>query len=193
MSHARTTKKNKGFTSGLTSSLSTSTRAMRGAMADDYWETTFQECIRQIGHTVVVLDQLPLAVPTALTRIWCIWEMYSAIIGAVRGNKLSVALAMLLQPTQTDIPRPRGAGGSHQQHFVCEHGRRQSFGGIRSDQDQHPGGRSTPGGHGTIDATVRATSRLGAFLDAPRLWRRARRRGQASRRADRFGDWAECV
>ena len=136
--------------------------AMRGEMADDYWETTFQECIRQIGHTVVVLDQLPLAVPTALTRIWCIWEMYSTIIGAVRGNKLSVALAMAqheLRPTFQD-PEALEVLISN----ISSVNTADAKASVESDRIKiNTLVAASPGGHGTIDATVRATM-LGAFL-----------------------------
>ena len=44
----------------------------------DWWTTTFQSAIRQFGHTVMVLS--PWQDPIPLTRAWCLWELYSAII-----------------------------------------------------------------------------------------------------------------
>lgn len=46
-----------------------------GTLADDYWERTFSEMVHQIGRTLVVIDQFD-AVPTALTRVWCIFELH---------------------------------------------------------------------------------------------------------------------
>ena len=136
--------------------------AMRGEMADDYWETTFQECIRQIGHTVVVLDQLPQAVPTALTRIWCIWEMYSTIVGMVQGNKLSVALTIAphkLQPTFED-PQALEVLIGH----ISSVNTADANATVEADRVKiNALVAASPGGHDAIDATVRATT-LGAIL-----------------------------
>lgn len=44
----------------------------------DWWTTTFQSAIRQFGHTVMVLA--PWNDPIPLTRAWCLWELYSAVI-----------------------------------------------------------------------------------------------------------------
>ena len=52
--------------------------ASAGALPESFWETTFQEMIDSIGRTIVVLDQLD-RVPTPLTRIWCIWEIYCTV------------------------------------------------------------------------------------------------------------------
>ena len=65
-------------------------KALRGEMSEDYWETTFRLTVDAIGHTVVVLDNIPAAVPTVFSRCWCIWELFST---AEKGaNKLSVAV-----------------------------------------------------------------------------------------------------
>jgi tetratricopeptide (TPR) repeat protein len=42
-----------------------------------WWSTTFQEAIREIGTTVMVLS--PWSDPIPLTRAWCLYEIYCAI------------------------------------------------------------------------------------------------------------------
>ena len=64
--------------------------AARNEIPEDFWQTTFLETVNSIGHTIIVLDQLPQQVPTVLTRIWCIWELYSTV--KTPKNRLSVAL-----------------------------------------------------------------------------------------------------
>ena len=64
--------------------------AARGEMGDDYWETAFCEMVNSIGHTVLVLDKLPALTPTVLTRIWCIWELYSTVSNS--NNRLSITM-----------------------------------------------------------------------------------------------------
>ncbi len=44
----------------------------------EWWTTTFQSAIREFGHTVMVLA--PWNDPIPLTRAWCLWELYSAVI-----------------------------------------------------------------------------------------------------------------
>jgi tetratricopeptide (TPR) repeat protein len=43
-----------------------------------WWSGTFQEAIRQFGHTVMVLS--PWHDPIPLTRAWCLWELYCTVI-----------------------------------------------------------------------------------------------------------------
>ena len=43
----------------------------------DWWQTTFQDAVREVGCTVLVLS--PWERPIPLTRSWCIWEIYSTI------------------------------------------------------------------------------------------------------------------
>ena len=64
--------------------------AARGEMGDDYWETAFREMVDAIGHTVLVLDRLPAITPTVLTRIWCVWELYSTVNN--KKNRLSITM-----------------------------------------------------------------------------------------------------
>ncbi len=42
-----------------------------------WWTTTFQQSISEIGYTVMVLS--PWQNPLPLTRAWCLWELYSAV------------------------------------------------------------------------------------------------------------------
>jgi tetratricopeptide (TPR) repeat protein len=42
-----------------------------------WWSETFQEAIRQFGHTVMVLS--PWQDPVPLTRAWCLWELYCTV------------------------------------------------------------------------------------------------------------------
>ena len=64
--------------------------AARGEMGDDYWETAFREMVDAIGHTILVLDRLPAITPTVLTRIWCVWELYSTVNN--KENRLSITM-----------------------------------------------------------------------------------------------------
>eukprot|EP00939_MAST-03C_sp_MAST-3C-sp1_P003735 g3735.t1 len=43
----------------------------------DYWYTSFKQAIGHIGHTLLVLS--PWSAPVALSRSWCVWEIYSTI------------------------------------------------------------------------------------------------------------------
>jgi tetratricopeptide (TPR) repeat protein len=42
------------------------------------WSSTFREGIRSIGQTIVVFS--PWRTPVYLTRAWCLWELYNAIV-----------------------------------------------------------------------------------------------------------------
>jgi tetratricopeptide (TPR) repeat protein len=53
-----------------------------------WWSGTFQERIRQFGHTVMVLS--PWQDPVPLTRAWCLWELYCTV---VTGCKFEVAFS----------------------------------------------------------------------------------------------------
>ena len=54
----------------------------------DWWQTTFQDAVREIGCTVLVLS--PWERPIPLTRSWCIWEVFSTL---VTGAKLEVVMS----------------------------------------------------------------------------------------------------
>jgi len=41
-----------------------------------WWQTTFMENIREIGHTLLILEWEE---PRPLTRAWCLWEMFSSV------------------------------------------------------------------------------------------------------------------
>lgn len=43
----------------------------------EWWSNAFAAVIRQIGHTVLVLQ--PWFAPLALTRSWCLWEIFSTL------------------------------------------------------------------------------------------------------------------
>ena len=47
------------------------------SLTQEWWKTTFTECIARIGHTVMVLS--PWNAPIPLTRAWCLWEIYSTV------------------------------------------------------------------------------------------------------------------
>ena len=53
-----------------------------------WWQNTFQDSIRSIGKTVMVLA--PWNNPVPLTRGWCIWELYSTI---TTSSEFDVALS----------------------------------------------------------------------------------------------------
>jgi tetratricopeptide (TPR) repeat protein len=53
----------------------------------DWWSSTFQQAIKQFGHTVMVLS--PWNNPTPLRRVWCLWELYCTVI---TGSKFEFAL-----------------------------------------------------------------------------------------------------
>ena len=51
------------------------------AMPPDWWSTAFKQCIKNMGHTVMVLS--PWHRPVPLTRSWCLWELYCTVdVGA---------------------------------------------------------------------------------------------------------------
>lgn len=59
-----------------------------------WWMTTFKNSIRSIGRVVLVLT--PWRRPVALTRAWCLWELYCA---ASQGNN-DVTLELRLPASQ---------------------------------------------------------------------------------------------
>ena len=69
----------------------------------DWWQTTFQDAVREIGCTVLVLS--PWERPIPLTRSWCIWEVFSTL---VTGANLEVVMSdteRYLDVLQTDFER----------------------------------------------------------------------------------------
>ena len=44
----------------------------------EWWCNTFQNAIRDFGHTILVLT--PWRDPIPLTRAWCLWEIYSSVV-----------------------------------------------------------------------------------------------------------------
>lgn len=42
-----------------------------------WWQTSFTEAVRAIGHTALVLT--PWSAPVPLRRAWCLWEIYSTL------------------------------------------------------------------------------------------------------------------
>eukprot|EP00505_MAST-04D_sp_SCG-Rhode-Island_P006188 Stramenopile-MAST_4_protein_6188 len=48
----------------------------------DWWQTTFQGAVGNIGCTVLVL--FPWEKPIPLTRSWCIWEVFSTLVTNAR-------------------------------------------------------------------------------------------------------------
>jgi hypothetical protein len=71
--------------------------ASAGQLSQDFWETTFTDMIASIGKTVVVM--LPWSNPTPVTRIWCLWEIFSTI---ERGAELWIALPELEEKALSD-------------------------------------------------------------------------------------------
>jgi hypothetical protein len=57
------------------------------ALTQEWWSTTFQDAIRSIGRTLMVLS--PWDNPLPLTRAWCLWEMYCTVS---TGSEFSVCL-----------------------------------------------------------------------------------------------------
>ena len=53
----------------------------------DWWNKSFMNAVKEIGHVVLVLS--PWQNPIPFTRAWCLWEIYCAI---VTGSKLEVAM-----------------------------------------------------------------------------------------------------
>ena len=45
------------------------------SLTQEWWSTTFQDAIRDIGATLMVLS--PWDNPLPLTRAWCLWELFS--------------------------------------------------------------------------------------------------------------------
>jgi tetratricopeptide (TPR) repeat protein len=43
----------------------------------EWWQTSFTEAVREIGHTALVLT--PWSAPVPLRRAWCLWEIYSTL------------------------------------------------------------------------------------------------------------------
>ena len=56
-------------------------------LPQDFWSDTFKEAIRMIGRTVMVLS--PWDKPVALTRAWCLWELFCSVEG---GSSFEIAL-----------------------------------------------------------------------------------------------------
>ena len=54
----------------------------------DWWNTSFRDCVRSIGHTVLVLH--PYRDPAPLRRAWCLWEIHST---KVTGAAFDIALS----------------------------------------------------------------------------------------------------
>jgi hypothetical protein len=47
------------------------------SLPDDFWTVTFMDMIKRIGTALLVLE--PWDSPIALSRAWCLWEVFSAI------------------------------------------------------------------------------------------------------------------
>jgi len=62
-------------------------------LPQDWWSTAFATAIRDIGHTVLVLQ--PWHVPVPLTRSWCLWEIFSTLDAQVQ-------LEVLMPPAQAE-------------------------------------------------------------------------------------------
>jgi hypothetical protein len=60
-------------------------------LPQDWWSTAFATAIRDIGHTVLVVQ--PWHAPAPLTRSWCLWEIFSTLDAQVR-------LEVLMPPAQ---------------------------------------------------------------------------------------------
>ena len=58
----------------------------------EWWQTTFRDSIAAIGRVVLVLA--PWSDPIPLTRVWCLFEIFSA------ATTDGVALAVRLPPTE---------------------------------------------------------------------------------------------
>lgn len=54
----------------------------------DWWATTFQTAIGEIGHTLVFM--IPWNGPIPLTRAWCLWELHCT---RATGSKLEILLS----------------------------------------------------------------------------------------------------
>lgn len=46
-----------------------------------WWSETFYDCIREVGHTVLVIA--PVDRPICVERVWCLWEIYATVAAAV--------------------------------------------------------------------------------------------------------------
>ena len=57
----------------------------------EWWSSTFSDCIRAVGHTLLVLQ--PWDDPLPLTRSWCLWEIFSTVSS-------NTPLDVLLSPAQ---------------------------------------------------------------------------------------------
>ena len=57
------------------------------ALPQEWWASTFAEAIALIGHTVMLLS--PWDAPFALTRVWCLFEIWAT---ASTGTPLRVLL-----------------------------------------------------------------------------------------------------
>ena len=69
----------------------------------DWWQTTFQDAVREIGCTVLVLS--PWERPIPLTRSWCIWEVFSTFVTGVNFEVVMSDTARYLDVLQTDFER----------------------------------------------------------------------------------------
>ncbi len=57
------------------------------SLPDDFWTVTFMDMIDRIGTALLVLE--PWDSPVALSRAWCLWEVFSAI---KKGSEIHVIL-----------------------------------------------------------------------------------------------------
>ena len=69
----------------------------------DWWQTTFQDAVREIGCTVLVLS--PWERPIPLTRSWCIWEVFSTLVTGANLEVVMSDTARYLDVLQTDFER----------------------------------------------------------------------------------------
>ena len=68
-----------------------------------WWQTTFQDAVREIGCTVLVLS--PWERPIPLTRSWCIWEVFSTLVTGANLEVVMSDTARYLDVLQTDFER----------------------------------------------------------------------------------------
>jgi tetratricopeptide (TPR) repeat protein len=69
----------------------------------DWWQTTFQDAVREIGCTVLVLS--PWERPIPLTRSWCIWEVFSTLVTGANLEVVMSDTARFLDVLQNDFKR----------------------------------------------------------------------------------------
>lgn len=113
----------------------------------EWWQTSFTEAVRQIGHTALVLT--PWRSPVPLRRAWCLWEIYSTL-----GTKAKLSVCMS-ETEMSDFKRALIESVESVVNSLCTIDAETAEAGSQKDLDMiFAAVRTLEGGFQTLNVTV---------------------------------------